>query len=94
MFNKQRFVKLLQAMQKTNASCARTFARFAGFEDASKIQRDLQNVPDDKKNDAAYALQYYAEADVLSTVIALMTDEAFFETMCKTHQITKENKKP
>ena len=63
MFNKQRFVKLLQAMQKTNTSCARTFARFAGFEDVSK-----------------------------STVISLVTDEAFFETMCKTHQITKENK--
>lgn len=92
MFNKQRFVKLLQAMQKTNTSCARTFAQFAGFEDASKIQHDLQNVPDDKKNDAAYALQYDAEANVLRTVVLLVTDEAFFETMCKTHQITKENK--
>ena len=94
MFNKQRFVKLLQAMQKTNTGCARTFARFAGFEDVSKIQHDLQNVPDDKKNDASYALQYDAEADVLRTVVSLVTDEAFFETMCKTHQITKENKKP
>lgn len=94
MFNKQRFVKLLQAMQKTNTSCARTFARFAGFEDASKIQRDLRNVPDDKKNDAAYALQYDAEANVLRTVVSLITDETFFETMCKTNQITKENKKP
>lgn len=94
MFNKQRFVKLLQAMQKTNTSCARTFARFAGFEDVSKIQHDLRNVPDEKKNDASYALQYDAEANVLRTVVSLVTDEAFFETMCKTHQITKENKKP
>ena len=94
MFHKQRFVKLLQAMQKTNASCARTFARFAGFEDVSKIQRDLQNVPDGKKNDAMRAVQYDTEANVLRTVISRATDEAFFETMCKTHQITKENKKP
>lgn len=92
MFNKQRFVKLLQTMQKTNASCARTFARFAGFEDVSKIQHDLRNVPDDKKSDAARAVQYDTEADVLRTVISLATDEAFFETMCKTYQITKENK--
>lgn len=93
MFNKEKFLRLIQAMRKTNESCSRTFARFAGFEDASKIQHDLRNVPDDKKNDASYALQYDAEADVLRTVVSLVTDEAFFETMCKTHQITKENKK-
>lgn len=91
MFNKQRFVKLLQTMQKTTTSCARIFARSAGFEDVSKIQRDLRNVPDDKKSDAARAVQYDTEADVLRKVISLVTDEAFSETMCKTYQIAKEN---
>lgn len=94
MFNKQRFVNLLQAMQKTNTSCARTFARFAGFEDVSKIQHDLRNVPDEKKNDAAYALQYDTEAEVMRRVVMLMTNENFFETMYKNHFDEKENKKP
>lgn len=94
MFNKEKFLRLIQTMKKTNESCSRTFAQFAGFEDASKIQHDLQNVPDDKKNDAAYALQYDAEADVLRRVSMLMTDESFFNHMYKNHFDEKENKKP
>ena len=94
MFNKQRFVKLLQAMQKTNTSCARTFARFAGFEDVSKIQHDLRNVPDDKKSDAARAVQYDTEAEVMRRVATLMTNENFFETIYKNHFTSKEDKKP
>ena len=94
MLDKEKFLRLIQAMQKTNASCARTFARFAGFADVSKIQHDLQNVPDDKKSDAARAVQYDTEAEVMRRVATLMTNENFFETMYKNHFTSKEDKKP